>query len=143
MNKWHEPHFAFVREVAQDYLGGACEALDYQSEGGWVGLQLANDGFESSFVGCKGLRRKANVYELGKAPRHPLAVCFEPLDLDMLTTSADFVVFSFDSRRCDIDVTVEQVNEKFTVLKYKIFNHYVHLFAVMGLPQVNQEDTNG
>lgn len=152
-------YLAFVREVMSSR--GAGEALDWDCGTGWTGLALASNGFKPSFAGSKGkcfdflkwrLKRQGldyPAYDLIDAPRLPLAVSFDSLlkykdvwaAIQDLATSGDIVIFNLNERwpiikgstyRVGVASLKKQILQSLTVLSYKTYNHYAHLFAIVG-----------
>jgi hypothetical protein len=168
LDRGRELYLEFVREVISG-RGGAGEVLDYDCGTGWAGLALAGWRFKPSFAGGKTkcvdflrwrLKRRGlsyPVYDLNKAPRLPLVVSFDSLlkyksawgAIEQLATAGEIVVFNLHSRwpiiqgsTCAVQVVplVEQIRQEFTVLSYKIYNHYAHLFAIQGIERKESVD---
>ena len=161
-------YLAFVREVMTGHENR--NVLDYDCGTGWAGLELIKWGFVPSFAGngkCTDFLKwrlkqrdlACKVYSLDRAPHVPLVVSFDSLlkykdawkAIERLVTTGEVVIFDLNKRwpvisgstySVDVGSLVEQVKEVFTILSYKIYNHYAHLFAIQGIEQ-QEEQNNG
>lgn len=132
-------YFAFVREVMSARAPG-CAVLDGGT--GWAGRMLTQDGFT--------IADKSEV-------RPPLAVSFDTLlcSKDPLTaiadlaTKAEIVIFDLNARwpvikgvtfAVDVDELTTEIQNNFTILSYKTYNHYAHLFAILGMERKEKDD---
>lgn len=160
-------YLAFVREVMSTRTPG-CDVLDYDCGTGWAGLALAEHGFKPSFAGegkCveflkwrlgqRGLSYK--VHDLKNAPYLPLVVSFDSLlkhknawaAIQELATVGETVIFNLNRNwpiikdsiySVDVDVLAQQIKENFTILSYKTYDHYAHLFAIPGVERREKDD---
>ncbi len=147
-DKGRQHYLAFVREVMTGRGNG--KVLVYGS--GWAGFELQDWGFKSDFATPDEflkwqLERRGLELELDE--HYPLAVALDellrhkdPLALvDEMTTSAKIVIFNVNERwpviknetyPVNVDKLIAKIKSKYTVLIYKQYDHYAHLFAVKG-----------
>jgi len=149
-------YLAFVREVADGRCPG-CDVLDCGT--GWSGLALMDDGFKPSFVTDKNKFLKWRLEQRGiknsVASRYPIVVSFDSLllhkdpwtEIQKMASLGKIAIFNLHERwpvmegtfAVDVSGLVEQVKNEFQVLSYKTYNHYAHLFAIIGTEQRKEQ----